>query len=175
MAQDDQDNLPTEEQKTPGRFTGPGLVVPLLILAIIAGYLYVLGSGPRKITYDRFIEQLRAKNVAEVDLFTRYAIGRFKQPIAAETTPEKSGEKAKRESETPSEPSAEKKPSEKKTSAKAEEKPDLRFMVTLPDRFSESEDFNLLKESGARYDFSVQVDPTVWIFAIGMPRRLACS
>src|SRR5205823_429210 len=172
MAQNDQDDLPTEEQKTPGRFTGPGLVVPLLILAIIAGYLYVLGSGPRKISYKLFLEQLRAKNVAEVDLFTRYAVGKLKQPIAAESSSEKPGDKTKHEVETPSEPSAEKKSPEKKTPGKAEEKPDLRFMVTLPDRFSESEDFVLLKESGANYDVSVQVEPTIWIFAVGMTLTL---
>src|SRR5437764_1881305 len=125
MAQDD---LPTEEQKTPGRFTGPGLVVPLLILAIIAGYLYVLGSGPRKISYKLFLEQLRAKNVAEVDLFTRYAIGKFKQPVPVEassekTSSEKSAAESKRESEAPgaregeapAEPAPEKKSPEKKS------------------------------------------------------------
>src|SRR5947207_2471138 len=145
MAQNDQDDLPTEEQKTPGRFTGPGLVVPLLILAIIAGYLYILGSGPRRITTQQFLEQLKAKNVAEVDIFTRYAVGKFKQPVPTETTAEQGSEKAKREGESPAEPnpktktqnpksqegespaepSAEKKPPEKKSSAKAEEKPDL--------------------------------------------------
>src|SRR5438046_7428442 len=142
MPQDDQDDLSQQERKTPGRFTGPGLVVPLLILAIIAGYLYILGSGPRKISYKVFLEQLRAKNVAEVDLFTRYAIGKFKQPVVAETTSEKSGEKTKREDETqkrqdeaPAEASAEKKPPEqttpeKKTPVKAEEKADLRIMAT---------------------------------------------
>src|SRR5437868_13876304 len=88
MPQDDQDDLSQQERKTPGRFTGPGLVVPLLILAIIAGYLYILGSGPRKISYKLFLEQLRAKNVAEVDLFTRYAVGKLKQPVAAEARSE---------------------------------------------------------------------------------------
>src|SRR5439155_20002853 len=140
MPQDDQDDLSTEERKTPGRFTGPGLVVPLLILAIIAGYLYLLGSGPRKISYKLFLEQLRAKNVAEVDLFTRYAIGQFKQPVAIEATSEKPAAKSKpdgetptaREGEAPAEPEK-KKPSTAKSNtaksntAKAEEKPDLRF------------------------------------------------
>ncbi len=199
MPQNDQDSLSSDEQKTPGRFTGPGLVVPLLILAIIAGYLYILGSGPRRITTQQFLEQLKAKNVAEVDIFTRYAIGKFKQPLAPETTSEKPAEKAKREgeapsepnpkskiqnpkspeSEAPAEPSAEKKtPSDKKTAdkktpAKAEEKPDLRFMATIPDRANENPEFTkLLEESGARYDFSVQVEPTLWIFAIGMTLTL---
>src|SRR5438132_13296745 len=143
MPQDDQDDLSTEERKTPGRFTGPGLVVPLLILAIIAGYLYLLGSGPRKISYKLFLEQLRAKNVAEVDLFTRYAIGKFKQPVAVEASSDKaSSDKAssesKQESEAPAETPSEKKKSAppkngtaKSDKAKAEEKPDLRFMVTL--------------------------------------------
>src|SRR3954468_14404909 len=81
MAQNDQDDVSPEDRKTSGRFTGPGLVVPLLVLAIIAGYLYLLGSTPRKITYDQFVQQLRAKNVADVDLFTRYAIGQFKHLV----------------------------------------------------------------------------------------------
>src|SRR5438034_11524000 len=132
MAQDDQDDLSPEERKTPGRFTGPGLVVPLLILAIIAGYLYLLGSGPRKISYKLFLEQLRAKNVAEVDLFTRYAIGKFKQPVAVEASSDKaSSEKpaaeskregeaqAAREAETAAEPSPEKKKSATTTSGTA--------------------------------------------------------
>src|SRR5947208_13763112 len=112
MPQDDPDDLSTEERKTPGRFTGPGLVVPLLILAIIAGYLYLLGSGPRKISYKLFLEQLRAKNVADVDLFTRYAIGKFKQPVAVEagsekTSSEKPAAESKRESEAPAAPEGE--------------------------------------------------------------------
>src|SRR5438046_9503736 len=135
MAQNDQDDLSPEERKTPGRFTGPGLVVPLLILAIIAGYLYLLGSSPRKISYQQFVEQLKAKNVAEVVLLTRDAVGKFKQPVPAEATAEnrkREGEppadpSANREGETPAE-SPEKKVPGKKT-AKAEQKPELSFPV----------------------------------------------
>src|SRR5262245_4433289 len=187
MAQDDQDDLSTEERKAPGRFSGPSLVVPLLILAIIAGYLYLAASAPQRITYDRFIEQLKAKNVAEVDLFTRNAIGKFRHPITpdgeilkpdaaiskrdgeATTEAPKSPDEVSAVPSTPDSRPATPSPSEKKKApTRAEAKPDLRFMVTLPDRFAESEDFTLLKESGARYDFSVQVEPTLWVFAIGM-------
>src|SRR4051794_37761773 len=94
MADNDHDDPSQQERKSPGRFTGPGLVVPLLILAIIAGYLYLLGSTPRKITYDQFVQQLRAKNVADVDLFTRYAIGEFKHPVRNSQASKREGEAA---------------------------------------------------------------------------------
>src|SRR5581483_7894039 len=142
MPQDDQDDLSSEERKSTARFSGPSLVVPLLILAIIAGYLYLLGSSPRKISYKFFLEQLRAKNVAEVDLFTRYAVGKFKHPVTPDGEGKREDGTAKRDGETSAEPAAEiKKSTSTKAVAKAEAKPDLRFMVTLPDRFAESEDF----------------------------------
>src|SRR5262245_18681931 len=104
MPQDDQDDLSTEERKTPGRFSGPSLVVPLLILSIMAGNLYLASSVPRRISYKDFLEQLKAKNVAEVDLFTRYAIGKLKHPFTpgGETSkPESTA--TKRDDEAPAE------------------------------------------------------------------------
>src|SRR6185295_10479925 len=89
MSKDDQDDLSPEERKTPGRFTGPGLVVPLLIVTIIAGWLYVAASSPREISYTVFRDQLKAKNVAELRISSKSAIGKFKQPIAAAAQTEK--------------------------------------------------------------------------------------
>ncbi|HMC10015.1 MAG TPA: ATP-dependent metallopeptidase FtsH/Yme1/Tma family protein, partial [Pirellulaceae bacterium] len=165
MSKDDQDDLSSEERKTPGRFTGPGLVVPLLIVAVIAGYLFILSSSPKKISYQFFLEQLREKNVAEVELSSRYALGKFKQPVVPAELKEEASAAPTKES-TPEPPPAEQK--EKTASAKSRP-PDLRFMVTLPERVNENAEFTkLLDESGARYDFAVQVDPTLWVFAIGM-------
>jgi cell division protease FtsH len=163
MAIDDSDDQTPKDKKTPGRFSGPGLVLPLLILAVIAGYMYVLGSSPRKISYKQFIDELKAKNVAEVNLFKGFAIGKFRQPIAADS--QKPSPKSSTETPSPPEKSDEK---SKSSSSKTEPKPDLRFSVVLPERFSESADFDLVKLSGADYDVSPQVDPTLWIFGIGM-------
>ncbi len=163
MAIDDSDDQSPKDKKTPGRFSGPGLVLPLLVLAIIAGYMYVLGSSPRKISYKIFVDQLKDKNVAEVNLFKGFAIGKFRQPVVADT--EKTAATPPTETASPSEKSDEK---TKSAATKPEQKPDLRFSVVLPERFSDSSDFELLKSSGADYDVSPQVDPTLWIFGIGM-------
>src|SRR5262249_38073908 len=81
MAKDNQDDLSPEQRKTSGRLPGAGLVLPLLILAIIAGYVYLLSKEPKrtKIDFKFFTDQLEARNVAEVELLSRYAIGRFKE------------------------------------------------------------------------------------------------
>src|SRR5690348_14089374 len=163
MAIDDSDDQSPKDKKTPGRFSGPGLVLPLLILAIIAGYMYVLGSSPRKISYKLFVDQLKDKNVAEVNLFKGFAIGKFREPVAADS------EKPTPKSSTETPPSSEKSDGKAKSATtKPEQKPDLRFSVVLPERFSESADFDLVKSSGADYDVSPQLDPTLWIFGIGM-------
>jgi cell division protease FtsH len=166
MASDNQDDQSPKDRKSPGRFSGPGLVLPLLILAVIAGYMYVIGSAPRKITYKAFIDQLKTNNVAEVNLFKGFAVGKFRQPVVAETD-----KAAKKSAPEPPPPATEKSPPDEKAKSaanKSEPKPDLSFSVVLPERFSESSDFDLLKESGANYDVSPQVDPTLWIFGIGM-------
>src|SRR5690349_17866309 len=139
MAIDDQDDQSPKDKKTPGRFSGPGLVLPLVILAVIAGYMYVLGSSPRKISYKLFIEQLKDKNVAEVNLFKGFAIGKFREPVTAESEkpsqkaaaeaqqPPSTSEKATEEKSPPDEKS--KSPPNKLSSSKSEQKPDLRFSV----------------------------------------------
>jgi cell division protease FtsH len=169
MAKDNQDDLPTEERKAQGRFSGPSLVVPLLILAVIAGYLFLLSNGPKRsaIEYSFFLEQLRAKNVAEVELLTRHAIGKFiDSPLlpeapASSAAESKSGTKSEKSEGTGTESKAA--PPAKKAAKRAEP----YFIVTLPERANENVLLTkLLDESGARYDFSVQLDPTLWVFGL---------
>jgi cell division protease FtsH len=159
MAKDNQDDLSPEDKKTPSRFTGPGLMVPLLLLALIAGYLFILNAGPKRITYKLFIDQLRAKNVAEVQLFSQYALGKFKQPPVP-------SEPAAAEPQSP-QPSAEQ---QSKTSKPADPRAaELAFSVTLPERINDNPEFSkLLDDSGTKYDFSLQADLSLWVFAIGM-------
>src|SRR5262245_63332410 len=107
MSKDNQDDL-SEERKSSARLPGPGLVVPLLILALIAGYLFVLSNGPKRITSQQFFDQLRAKNVAEVELFSRYAVGKFK-----ELPKSPAGSKAEQKGDKTSEPAAEQPAKEK--------------------------------------------------------------
>ena len=136
MAKDNQDDLSPEERKSTSRLPGPGLLVPLMLLAVIAGYLFVLSNGPKKISSQMFIDQLKAKNVAEVELFTRYAVGKFKelpQPLA-EAKGGKTSEKAPEQPAT-----SEKTATAEKTAEKAPDKTKpgdreaaLSFMVTLP-------------------------------------------
>ena len=70
MENENQDDSSAERRKTPGRLPGMGLVIPLLIVATIAGYMYVLGAGPprERIVFSFFIEQLQSKNVEEVEI-----------------------------------------------------------------------------------------------------------
>ena len=146
MAKDNQDELQDGEQKSPGRFTGAGLVVPLLIVAVIAGYLFVLSSTPRSISYKLFKEQLRAKNVAELEILKQHAIGKFKQPVPPELPTGKTAAKKEPSPETATPEQGEKK---KSATTKTEPVVDLRFVVTLPERASESAEFTqLLEESG---------------------------
>ena len=73
------------------------------------------------------------------------------------------------QSETETSKSERESPDEKSTAAKRKEpaKPDLTFMVTLPERINDNSEFTkLLEDSGAKYDFSVQADPTLWVFGV---------
>jgi cell division protease FtsH len=164
MAKENQDDTSPEGRKTPARFTGPGLVVPLLILAIIAGYLFILTSGPKRtlIPYSFFLEQLRAKNVAEVELLTRYAIGKFKEPPLLPPELASPSGQADADGAKGKSPGA-------KTATQAPKKAEPHFRVTLPERANENTLLaQALDESGAHYDFMVQVEPTLWVFTIGM-------
>src|SRR3954454_21662634 len=120
MAKDNQDEPSSDERKTPSRLTGPGLMVPLLIVAIIAGYLFVFATQPRKIRYDVFKKQLEAKNVDEVELFTRYAVGKLKHPLAV-AAESKGAEGTEPAAESKAPPAADRKTSESKPESKPAE------------------------------------------------------
>src|SRR5262245_63728246 len=131
MASDNQDEFSSEERKTPPRFSGPSLVVPLLILAMIAGYLFVLNSGPKRteIPYSFFLDQLAEKNVAEVQLFSRLAFGKFKEPPLL---PEPDGDAT---STTDASKSPERTAdANKSTKRKEPRRAEPYFTVTLPER-----------------------------------------
>src|SRR5262245_42290810 len=98
MASDEQEDKSSEERKTPNRFPGPGMLVPLLLLVAMAvSYFFLASNAPKRITSDVFIAQLKAKNVAEIQLYSRYAIGKFRKPITP--SPSASGSPAAPSSE----------------------------------------------------------------------------
>jgi cell division protease FtsH len=194
MAKDNQDDISPEERKPGSRLSGPSLVVPLLILAMIGGYLYVLSGQPKRtpIRYSFFLDQLREKNITEVELASRIAIGTFKKPpllppeeVAGASTiakeqpkpPEATAETPQTEPPKTEPPKTETLKTEpppavakQKTPAKKEAKrAEPHFSVTLPERANENALLTtLLDESGARYDFAIQLDPTLWVFGVGM-------
>jgi cell division protease FtsH len=166
MANDNQDDQTPKEGKSSGRFSGPGLALPLLFLAIIAGYLIIASSGPKRtdINYKFFLDQLRAKNVKQVNLLSRIALGEFKEapllPVLA----------ADDSSSPPSSSAAEESKTDTGKAAKPPRRSEKHFTVSLPERASENALLTeLLDSSGTQYDFTVApVDATVWVFSIGM-------
>jgi cell division protease FtsH len=159
MDKDNQDDSSTTERKTNSRLPGPGLMVPLLIITIVAGYLFLANAGPKTspISFDFFIDQLKEKNVAEVVIGARQARGKFivppELPAVAQTTP--------------TEPADTK--AEKTAKAAAPRRAESYFVVNLPERASENPELAAaLPASGAKYDYAVQVDPSLWVFAVGM-------
>jgi cell division protease FtsH len=166
MASDNQDEFSSEERKTPPRFSGPSLVVPLLILAMIAGYLFVLNSGPKRteIPYSFFLDQLAEKNVAEVQLYSRLAFGKFKQPPLL---PESDGDATSPADAAKSQERATE--AQKSTKRKETRRAEPYFTVTLPERPMEDPQLGpLLRESKAVTKIAVQLDPTLWVFGVGM-------
>lgn len=173
MASDNQDDQSSKEGKSPGRFSGPGLVLPLIFLTIIAAYLLLATLGPKRseIPYSFFLEQLEAKNVKQVSLLSRTALGEFKeppvlpQPATAETIKESS------QAPTTDAKASESKTDESKTkAAKPPRRLEKLFSVSLGERVSDNTALmTALNQSGAQYDFIVApVDASVWVFAIGM-------
>src|SRR5262245_36933968 len=82
MDKDSQDES-VDQRKSAGRMPGAGLVIPLLIVAVVAGlWLFNSASQPKRtrIPFSFFVEQLKAKNVEEVELGSRIALGKFRMP-----------------------------------------------------------------------------------------------
>src|SRR5438128_2277879 len=103
MASDEQEDKSAEERKTPSRFPGPGMIVPLLLLAAMAAsYFFLASNAPKRISSDVFIAQLEAKNVAKVELYSRYAIGEFRKPVTESSdTSSNAAPSEERESDQP--------------------------------------------------------------------------
>ena len=151
---------PTSEQqkKGPSRVAGPGLLIPIVILAILAGVwiLRVAGANYTRIDYSFFLDQLKAKNIARVELHSSYATGQFKDPPLLPVPPAtKDKDKAKQESK-------DKKP-------KAPERASEFFIVSLPTWSKDNSQLTgLLEISGARYDNAIEFDSSVITFIIAM-------
>src|SRR4029453_7396154 len=96
MEKDNQDDPFADEQK-PARRTGPGLLVPLVIVAVVGGLWFLWSATPAatEIRYSFFLEQLKAKNVLEVRLYSDRAVGRFKVPPELPTLADSAGDKDK--------------------------------------------------------------------------------
>lgn len=159
MAQENQDDLAPENRKPPSRLSGPSLVVPLLVLAIIAGYLFILSAGPKRsrIEYSFFLEQLQAKNILEVQIVGSFGLGRFENPPLL---PPQLADASDSKSDAAV--------SDSKAKPKPPRRAEQHFKVNLPQRPEDDQTLTTaLRESGARYDYVAQLDSTTWIFAIG--------
>jgi cell division protease FtsH len=152
MEKDNQDDFSSEEKKPSSRGAGPGLLVPLVIVAIVGGLWMLWAASPAttKISYSFFLEQLEAKNVVEVLLYTDRAIGRFKVPPELPALVDESGDKTK---------------SGDKAAAPA--KPQIakeHFSVQLSSRSKDDPKLSeLLAASGASYDNAVEIPPSLMV------------
>ena len=158
MDKEPTDDPSSEQPKRggPARMAGPGLLIPLALVAVLAAYLVIANSGPDRteISYSFFTQQLRAKNVLEVKIGSKLGYGRFKSVplLPAEPGPAESSKSPKSPGKAPEEPK------------RALE----HFVVKLPNRVQDNAEFmTLLEESGANVEFPVEVDPTVSVFTIG--------
>jgi len=153
MEKEPHDDQSPEQPKKGGpvRMAGPGLLIPLVIVAIVAGILLIANSGPKRteISYSFFTQQLRAKNVQELKIGSKLAYGRFRTPPVLPPRPASDSAAAKQKPKAP---------------VKAEP----YFVVTLPSRVQDNTEFmKLLEQSGAIVEFPVEVDPTISVFTIG--------
>jgi cell division protease FtsH len=150
MEPDNQDEQSPDGKKAASR-TGPGLFVPLVILAVIVGMWMLWSSTPAAtpITYSFFLDQLRAKNVAEVRLYSDRALGRFREPPVV---PDPTASDAA-------------KSTDKSSAKKAEpKKAKQHFSVQLPSWSKDNSELGeALAASGASYDNAVQIDPTLMV------------
>ena len=150
MEPDNQDDQTPDGKKAASR-TGPGLFVPLVILAVIVGMWMLWSSTPAAtpITYSFFLDQLRAKNVAEVRLYSDRALGRFREPPVV---PDPTASDAA-------------KSTDKSSAKKAEpKKAKQHFSVQLPSWSKDNSELGeALAASGASYDNAVQIDPTLMV------------
>jgi cell division protease FtsH len=170
MEPENQDDLKSEQpKKSSARGAGPGLLIPLLLIAVLAGIWFVRSAGPKRteIPYSFFIDQLRANNILEVDLYSRHALGRFKEPpLLPEVLPPPGSEAAKSAGDKKAKEPASK-ASEKKSQPKRAEP---YFWVKLRDGAKDNPLLNqLLDESDAQYDYVIElVDQSTFVFIVAM-------
>jgi cell division protease FtsH len=156
MEKDHDEQRSPDEKKNPRG--GPGMLLPLVLLAILGGgYLIWSAATPptTKIEWSFFLEQLKAKNILEVELGSDFARGRFKEPpvlppaVIAEGS--ETGKTGKTGETKPAEP--------------VRAKPN--FYVNLPTWQRDGTQLaEALEASGARYDNAVQVDSAMMISLI---------
>jgi cell division protease FtsH len=150
MEKDNQDDS-SEQKKAPTRAAGPGLLIPLVIVAVLGG-LWILrsNSDSTQIPYSFFLEQLKQKNVLEVQLKADHASGRFKEPPLL-PVPEKPAGDAKSDGK-------------KKADAPKQVRAKEYFTVNLPSWSKDNRELSdALAASGARYDNASQLEPAVMV------------
>ena len=152
MEKDNQDDS-SEQKKAPTRAAGPGLLIPLVIVAVLGG-LWILrsSSDATQIPYSFFLEQLRAKNVLEVQIKSDSARGRFKDPpLLPAAANAASNQEAKTEGQQQAKPAQQ---------VRAKE----YFTVNLPAWQKENTELtDALAASGARRDYVGQIEPAVMV------------
>jgi hypothetical protein len=159
MEKDNQDDFESEQKKTTSRGPNLGLLIPIVLIAVLVG-AWILRAGPAttQITYSFFLEQLKAKNVTEVQLKGDSAVGRFREPPLLPVPPPTAAEEAAQKTG--------------KSKAKAAEPVRAKeyFTVTLSAwQKDNSELSEALSASGAVYDNASQpIEPGVMVSLIVM-------
>ena len=163
MEKDNQDEFSSDEKKPSSRASGPGLLVPIVIVLVVGGLWMLWATSPatENIKYSFFLEQLRAQNVAEVRLYTDRAIGRFKVPPELPVE-QPAGEAAK--AKTGDAKTGDGKTAEKETTTVPPRRAKEHFTVQLPGWSKDNSELSeALQASGASYDNAVQIDPTLMV------------
>jgi cell division protease FtsH len=151
MEKEHQDDNAPEQKKAPSRAAGPGLLIPLVIIAVL-GILWMLRSGPTQtpIPYSFFLDQLRAKNILDVQLKGDYAHGRFDKPPLLPAPLESASDKSKTKDGK----------AKKADPVLAKE----HFIVTLPPASKDNQELtDALAASGARYEYAPHVDSAIMV------------
>ncbi|HEX5103576.1 MAG TPA: ATP-dependent metallopeptidase FtsH/Yme1/Tma family protein, partial [Pirellulaceae bacterium] len=172
MASDNHDDDPSDQEskKSPTRAAGPGLLIPLVLIAILAGIFLLRNMGPERteIAYSFFIEQVRAKNIVEVELGDPLTFGRFKKPPVLPEEPPPADQTPADTTETkPAKAAAKTGVDAKKKEAPKRAKE--HFYVKLTEGVKDSEWFQqLLVDNVPVVRNQIKYDATPWILGIGM-------
>jgi cell division protease FtsH len=167
MEPDNQEELEQEPKKGGGRGPGPGLFIPLVLIAVLAGIFFLRGAATERteIAYSFFIEQVRAKNVVEVELGEPNTFGRFKKPPLLPEDPPPADLTTPADGTGNKDKAAKAKAKDKEAPKRAKE----HFVVRVSQGIKDSEWFQqLLVDNVPVVRNQVQYDVTPWILAIGM-------